>query len=229
MPRIAPWLLVLFSLVAVLGCSRGPSTLAKPNFKDNVEYKEDPQAKEIRAFYQRFKDAVVQQDADAVLKLSDGSTLRWFQTALDTASSRKKGDLEKLDLQSQMFVLFLRYKRNEKQLKEMDAKRVLQEIYLSKEWLGKFEQIDVGLVNVKDDRTVTATSTVQPNQVVMEFGKENGEWKYRFEASHLLLGKTVKEVAQQQMRSDREILMDLLHQIRVFPNESIFDGPIEGK
>jgi hypothetical protein len=227
--RLAPWLFLCSVLAFALGCSRGSSTLAKPVFEDNTEYKEDPKAKEIRDFYQRFKAAVIQPDPDRVLKLTDGTTLRWMESELDAARTKNnKEELGKLDLQARLFVIFLRQRYKLKQLKDMDAKKVLEDAYLSREWIAGFDRADVAVITMQGDNSATATSTIQPAHILMEFRKMDGEWKYRFEASHARLGDFYRELAKSQLLSDDEFLLKSLRTVvNGAADPRLLDGPIE--
>jgi hypothetical protein len=218
-------IVILASLMPFLGCSRGPSKLARPDIEENTDLadsKRDP----VRECFENYKKAMGK--GQEILKWTDSSTLPWFQDALDAARSTKmnREELNKLKLAKRLFVVHLRHKFSAAKLKDMTAASAL-ETYAS-DAKSSVARIKLGIIEVEDDDTALATPLGQRKEPDWSFSKVNGNWKVNFEASMDLYSDTLKSGFRQEHTTEEDGIIKLIHGVtgkEVDPK--LFNGPPE--
>ncbi len=225
--RFVYCLLLPIAFLTLLGCSRGPSTLAKPRYEDNLQL-EDPKTVPIRECYAKFKSALLAHDSQALLKITDSSTLPWFEKAIEGARTMKRDELSKLNMWTRLYTLYVRQKYLLADLKEMDATKGLA-VYV-KDWSTNVQEVELATVRFEKDETAVATLVMQPTQDMMAFKKVDGEWKVNFAASMDRHGESLASLARSQNKSEDDILIEAIASYtKATVNRKILDGPLEEK
>ncbi|MCS6846955.1 MAG: hypothetical protein RMN52_04485 [Anaerolineae bacterium] len=181
----------------------------------------------IRDVAEAYIAALTRGDAAGMIAQLDKQTIAWYEGVLKSANFDKRSAFDRLDIQKKVLVLRLRNTFNAAQLKKMTVQDMLQAAvdngWYTSDFLGTLK---IAKVRVKGDRA-SASLQVQPDSYVVQFVRENGQWKmslvFILNAASSILERQLERTGLKQ----EEALVRLLESSSGYQiDPRSFDGPL---
>ena len=189
----------------------------------------DPQKEEkdrIRNTFQKYNEALLQDDGEEAAAYIDSRTLKYYSEALEKVTHADRATIESMSILDKMLVLLIRHRATREEILSFDGRSLF--IYaVDKGMAGKNSIPNNSLGRIKivgDFARARALSRGRWTPFFYHFYKENGDWKIDLTSVLSGGGIAFKKLVEKSGQEENEFLFMILEMITGRkPGEEILD------
>lgn len=174
-----------------------------------------PESDAIRAAFQSYRRAILNDDGETAASLVASPTLRYYERMRKLSLRASRIETESLAFGNEFIVLISRSKISAQELREMDGRSYI--VYAVEHgWVGKQSVmgLEPGKIQTLGDTAVLhASSSSGKGTIPFTLLREEGKWKIDLVPSMTRANVTFRALARQQGVSEDELLRDLLEAV----------------
>ena len=185
-------------------------------------------AQAVRAAFEAYRRALMDEDGDAAADRVTAETLEDFQQYRDWALTAREGGVRALSLSERMQVLLLRHRIQPEALERMDGRAAFVHA-VDHGWVGKsgvvrIELHDITLRGARAMAVVGVDGT--PSSERMHFRKQGGRWRVHLGPVMEAADRVLEQLAAQRGMTEDEFIFWMVTTLSGEPvTEAIWDPP----